>query len=182
MSANHIVTALRLIGFIALSAGAVWLSWRSFRNPHSHGFFRFFVFESILILFLLNIDGWFREPFSAFQMVSWLLLTLSLLLAIHGFYLLHVIGQPEGPVEHTTILVKQGAYRYIRHPLYSSLLLLAWGVFFKRPSVISGALALTASVFLFATARAEEIECLHKFGDDYAAYMQTTKRFIPFLF
>ena len=36
--------------------------------------------------------------------------------------------------ERTTKLVTSGIYKYIRHPLYSSLLLLAWGAFFKAPT------------------------------------------------
>ncbi len=41
---------------------------------------------------------------------------------------------------------------------------------------------MAASAFLTATARVEEAENLDKFGDQYAAYMKTTKIFIPFLF
>lgn len=35
---------------------------------------------------------------------------------------------------------------------------------------------------MIATARVEEAENLQKFGEDYAAYMKTTKRFIPFFY
>ncbi len=173
---------IQLAIFVLVSTGIVALSWRSFRDPRSHGFFRFFAFEAILLLFLLNITYWFREPFSVWQILSWLLLLVSLLLVIHGFYLLRAIGQPEGPIENTTVLVKRGAYRYIRHPLYSSLLFFAWGVFFKAPSVTAGTLTVVTTVFLFATARAEEAENIGKFGADYVEYMHSTRMFIPFLF
>jgi protein-S-isoprenylcysteine O-methyltransferase Ste14 len=43
-------------------------------------------------------------------------------------------------------------------------------------------LALVATTFLIATARADEQECIRFFGGDYQDYMQKTKRFIPFLF
>ena len=36
--------------------------------------------------------------------------------------------------ESTTTLVTAGAYRYIRHPLYESGLMLAWGAALKAPS------------------------------------------------
>ena len=36
--------------------------------------------------------------------------------------------------EKTSKLVTVGLYRYICHPLYSSLFFLGWGVFFKSPS------------------------------------------------
>ncbi len=172
---------LEFIIFAIMSAGIVFLSWKSLRRPHSHGFFRFFAFESILALILLNAKHWFREPFSALQVVSWLLLLSSLAMAVHGFYLLRVSGKPATGIENTTVLVRWGAYKYIRHPLYSSLLLLALGALFKGPSVFSTITILIASAFLVATAKAEEAENLEKFGAEYADYMKTTKMFIPFL-
>jgi len=83
--------------------------------------------------------------------------------------------------EKTTTLVTTGIYHYIRHPLYSSLLLLSWGAFFKSPTLLAGDLAAAASLCLYLTARADEVECLRFFGERYREYMKTTKRFIPFL-
>jgi len=85
-------------------------------------------------------------------------------------------------IEKTTELVTVGAYRYIRHPLYSSLLFLAWGVFFKQPSWIGVSLAVTATFFLTMTAKMEEAENIRFFGAEYQSYMKQTKMFIPFFF
>lgn len=135
-----------------------------------------------MALILLNLEDWFRDPFSPFQIISWVLLICSIVLAAHGFYLLRVVGRPKSGIESTTTLVKLGAYKHIRHPLYSSILFLAWGVFFKDVSVIGGILALVATAFLVVTAKMEEAENLRKFGAEYAAYIKTTRMFIPFLF
>lgn len=75
-------------------------------------------------------------------------------------------------IEKTTVLVTRGAYRYIRHPTYSAGLIGAWGVFFKSPSWQGGLLVLAATVFLLATAKAEEIENNRYFGAAYAEYMR----------
>lgn len=171
----------KLITFIIVSAAIVFLSWKSLHKPRSHGFFRFLAFECILLLILANVDYWFREPFSAAQIISWLLLLSSLIMAVHGFYLLRVIGRPKGGIENTSVLIRRGAYKYIRHPLYSSVLLFAWGTFVKNPSFLSIFLAVVVSAFLVATARIEEVENMRKFGDDYVSYMKETKMFIPFL-
>jgi protein-S-isoprenylcysteine O-methyltransferase Ste14 len=174
---------IQLIIFAVISASFFVWSWPFFRNPRSHGFFRFFAFESILVLILLNIGGWFQNPLSDHQVVSWILLGASLFMAVHGFYLLGKIGKAKNyNIENTTALVMAGAYRYIRHPLYSSLLFLGWGAFFKDPSVLGIILVLTASTFVTATAKVEEKENLHKFGAAYAEYMKRTKMFIPFFF
>jgi len=173
---------LKLTIFAVVTVGILFMSWTSLRNPRSHGFFRFFAFEFILVLVLLNVEHWFSNPFSILQIVSWLLLLSSLVLVVHGFYLLRMVGKPKDGIEDTTTLLMVGAYKYIRHPLYASLLLLGWGVFFKDISILSGILVAVASTFLIAMARIEEVENLHKFGDDYAEYMKATRMFIPFLF
>ena len=172
----------QLVIFIVVSAGIVYLSWPSLRDPRSYGFARFFTFESILALVLLNAGHWFRAPLSPRQIVSWVLLLSSLLLAIHGFYLLRQIGKPKQGFESTTNLVMLGAYRYIRHPLYSSLLLFAAGAFLKSPSLLAGILLVVAIASSIATAKVEEAENLDKFGAEYAEYMQRTRMFVPFLF
>jgi protein-S-isoprenylcysteine O-methyltransferase Ste14 len=182
---------LRVALFLAASAAILPLSWRSLRDLRAHGFYRFFAFELLLALILLNAPVWFRDPFSARQLVSWFLGAVSIGLAIEGFRLLRVIGRPRPtavqsanlPFENTTKLVTVGAYRWIRHPLYASLLALAGYAYLKNPfGLASIALTLGASGFLLATAIAEERENLLHFGAAYADYMKRTRRFIPFLF
>lgn len=172
---------VRLTIFIILSIGLVIWSWKSLRNRQAHGFYRFFIFESIIALFLVNVKSWFIDPFSVPQIISWILLLGSIIIAIQGFYLLHTIGRPEQGIENTTILIKTGIYRYIRHPLYSSLILLGWGIFLKEIALLSAFLVITATAFLIATAKVEERENFDKFGDEYVSYMKSTKRFLPFL-
>jgi len=182
---------LKLAIFVLASIGFAYVSRASLRAPRSHGFYRFFAWEFILALILFNLEAWFRDPLAVHQIISWVLLAISLFLVIHGVQLLRLIGKPdpnraaEGPVlgfEKTTALVVVGAYRYIRHPLYSSLFFLTWGVFFKSPSWLAALLAAAATLFLVATARVEEAENTRFFGPAYQTYKQRTKMFIPFLF
>ncbi|TSA21066.1 isoprenylcysteine carboxylmethyltransferase family protein [bacterium] len=159
------------------------ITWRvSLKAGRYHGIYRFFSFESILILVLLNWRYWFDDPFSWHQIISWLLLCGSVIPAVEGFRLLRVVGKPDGQFENTTLLVKVGAYRYIRHPLYASLILLGLGIFFKQLSGIGTVLALVNVGAMVATARREEKEMVDRFGSEYAAYMQETKMFIPHIF
>ena len=120
----------------------------------------------------------FRDWLSARQLVSWFLGAASIGLAIEGFRLLRLIGRPTPtatrstnlPFDNTTTLVTVGAYRFIRHPLYASLLALVWCAYLKNPLPITGiVLALGASGFLIATSIAEEQENLMSFGAAYAA-------------
>jgi protein-S-isoprenylcysteine O-methyltransferase Ste14 len=167
--------------FVFVSILIVMFSWPYLSDRRSHGFYRFFAFECILALVLLGSGRWFQEPFIPRQILSWLLLLGSLFMALHGFFLLVARGKPQGSFENTTRLVTVGAYRYIRHPLYASLLLLTWGAFLKQPDLLNSALMLAATAFLIATTRMEEAENLAHFGEEYAHYMSTTKMFIPWL-
>jgi len=183
------VSPLAAIALGAGSAAIVALSWRSLRRPGSHGFYRFFAFELLLALVVVNAGVWFVAPFGARQLVSWCLLTGSIPLAVHGFHALHAAGRPAALAagatelgwENTTALVTTGAYSHIRHPLYASLLLVAWGAALKHVSPPSLALAAAVSVFLFATAKADERECVERFGQAYRDYIARTRMFIPFL-
>ena len=181
----------KLIAFAVLSVCLICISWGSLRTPHSHGFYRFFAWEFIVALFLLNVDAWFRDPFSWHQLASWFLLIVSIIplafgvrsLASQGRPVKHRQAEPQLlAFEKTTTLVNTGIYHYIRHPLYSSLLFLAWGIFFKVPTWLGALLALGATLFLLATARVDEAECIRFFGPAYETYMKQTKRFVPFLY
>jgi protein-S-isoprenylcysteine O-methyltransferase Ste14 len=178
------------IVFLMGTAYLVWVSRHSLLKPFSHGFYRFFAWECILVLVLLNFPTWTLNPFAPHQIVSWLLLVISPVLAVHAVRLLRRLGRPseerEGvellSFERTSTLVTTGAYRYIRHPMYAALLFLAWGVFLKGISWPSIALVSVASIALFLTALRDEAQCSQHFGAAYAEYMKTTKRFVPFVF
>ena len=183
----------KFILFVMASAGLVYISRASLRvrAPRPHGFYRFFAWEFILGVFLLNVDFWFVEPFAPHQLIAWTLLIVSAILVIDGVRLLRKIGKPNLSrqddsatiaFEKTTTLVEVGVYKYIRHPLYSSLLFLTWGIFFKVPSWQGGILTLMATIFLVATAKVEERENIRFFGSVYQAYIERTKMFVPFLF
>jgi len=182
---------LKLLAFVVVSAALIYISRASLRVPGSHGFYRFFAWECIAALFLLNVDAWFQDPLAWHQLISWFLLVVCTIVLITGVRTITSRGEPvakrEGEpqlltFEKTSTLVTSGIYHYIRHPLYSSLFFLTWGIFFKAFTWPGLVLALAATFLLLATARADEAECLRFFGPAYRDYMIHTKRFVPFLF
>ena len=140
-------------------------------------------------MIIINAPHWFVFPVPIQQVVSWVLLLISVVLVVWGVVLLRRMGKAVAPSdespmfewENTDKLVTTGIFRYIRHPMYSSLLFLAWGALLK--SITTGTLILTgvATLALVATAKAEEAENLARFGMEYRNYMRRTRLFVPFL-
>jgi protein-S-isoprenylcysteine O-methyltransferase Ste14 len=173
------------MNYIALISGTVIImlfSWfLSLRFKRYHGIARFFAFESVFILVLLNYKVWFTKPFSPVQLVSWILLILSAYVVITGYMLLKRKGKPDSNFENTSLLVKSGIYGYIRHPLYLSVFLLGTGIMLKNPEKVQLVLGIVNLIAVYITARMEENEMIAKFGDQYRIYMKETKMFIPFI-
>jgi len=180
----------KAILYVLATIGIVWISRSSLRDIQSHGFYRFFAWEAILILFLMNIGYWFVDPFSPRQIVSWAFLIVSLVLIFEGVHSFRKKGKLDQNrhdpglvgIEKTTELVTTGVYHYIRHPFYSSLLFLGWGILLKNTTWIGILLAVMITILLIVTAKKEENENIQYFGERYREYMKHTKMFIPFMF
>jgi len=180
----------RLIIFGIMSLPIVYLSWHTLTTIKSHGFFRFFSWECILWLFVTNYKFWFVDPFGFKQLISLIFLFVSAYLIIAGMILMKKRGKPEKSrddkilyqFEKTSKLIDTGIFKYIRHPLYSSLLFLTWGIFLKNTTNMLLIVSLASSVFHYLTAIFDEKECIQYFGSQYSEYMKRSKRFIPFVF
>jgi protein-S-isoprenylcysteine O-methyltransferase Ste14 len=180
----------KLIAFAVLSIPVIIISFRSIKNPGSHGFYRFFGWEGMLWLIVCNIRFWFHDPFSIPQVFSWIFLFYALYLVIAGVLLLHRKGKAHSDrqdpalysFEKTTEVVDTGLYKYIRHPLYASLFFLTWGICLKHPTILLICVALFSSVMFYLTSRMDEKECVAYFGETYREYMKRTKMFVPYVF
>jgi protein-S-isoprenylcysteine O-methyltransferase Ste14 len=79
-------------------------------------------------------------------------------------------------------LIKSGPYRFVRHPIYTSILMLLLGT-----AIAAGRLAsLLAMVFFFAgfwiKLKQEEALLIGHFPDEYPAYQTRVKTLVPFVF
>jgi protein-S-isoprenylcysteine O-methyltransferase Ste14 len=173
------------MNYYILAGGTIFLmlfSWfLSIKYKRYHGIARFFAFESVFILVMLNIKVWFVTPFSIPQVISWILLILSAYIVASGYLTLKRKGKPDSNFENTSVLVKTGLYGYIRHPLYLSIFLLGTGIMMKQTGILQISLEIINIIAIYLTARIEEKEMIDKFGDEYRDYMIDTKMFIPFL-
>ena len=81
----------------------------------------------------------------------------------------------------TGALVQQGLYKYIRHPQYTGLLLLSFGMMIEWITLPLLILYPIMIVMYVRLAKKEEQDMLVEFGDEYKEYMKETKMFIPFI-
>jgi len=152
-------------------------------TTHDKG--RGWVVAQITLMLACLVSGWLT-PWR-WQGVSWdwcIALGLTLASAWFGIAGVIVLGgnrtiYPE-PREGGA-LVRHGVYRHVRHPLYSSVMLLAFGWAIWFHSLLALGLAVLMAVFLTFKASSEERRLVRRFPD-YSSYQGTTKRFIPWLF
>jgi protein-S-isoprenylcysteine O-methyltransferase Ste14 len=172
------------VGTLVLAA----FSWRVFADRRSSRFSRLLAVLTLWALLVMSAPGWFRNVLSISQIISWVLLAASLVLALSGLYALSGAGgSPRDRSKATSsakvsTLVTAGPYRYIRHPLHMSLVLLGWGAAFKALSFFSIVLALIATGLLYYCSYQEELENLDRFGEEYDRYMGNTRMFLPGVF
>ena len=176
------MTWIEIIILIGLTLLVGWLTWWiSLRGRRYHGIFRFFSFESIILLVLLVYKDWFHNPLSWHQLISWIFLIASFLLALSGFRRFYGTGKPSDGMEQTTHLIDTGLFAYIRHPLYLSLILGGLGVMWKHPGWLEVLLSCINIAALYMTAKVEEKEMIASFGNEYSEYMNKTQMFIPYI-
>lgn len=78
-------------------------------------------------------------------------------------------------------LVISGAYRFVRHPIYSGVLLAVLGFALITMSPLRLALWAVLFVFFDLKARREERWLQEKYRD-YAAYRKRVRRFVPWIY
>ncbi|GAB5605323.1 methyltransferase family protein [Sideroxyarcus sp. TK5] len=180
---------MKIMLFAATTCVLAFISRNSIFAPGTHGFYRFIAWECLLGVFVLNLGGQSASTEARYLTIAGTLLMISLLLVLAALAQLLWSGRQNAArgdksmlaFERTTVLVTQGIYRYIRHPMYASLLLLGWGFFFRSPSLAGAVLAVACSAFLLAAALVEEAENVGYFGEEYRRYMKRTWRFLPFV-
>jgi len=125
----------------------------------------------------------FERPFHS--ALAWLGL-LPLAGALWLFYRSHVDLGRNWSVTLTLrkrhVLVTSGVYRRIRHPMYTSFLLLGLAQLLLLPNWLAGlAGPVGASLLYFFRVFREERMMIECFGEEYRSYMVRTKRIVPWI-
>ena len=77
-------------------------------------------------------------------------------------------------------LVTEGPYRFVRHPMYTSVYLKGIGILLLSANWIAGGGYLAAVTWMYASrVRDEEQMMVERFGEEYRNYMSRTSRLVP---
>lgn len=76
-------------------------------------------------------------------------------------------------------VIRDRVYKYIRHPMYVSEILLYLGLLLINLSIIAAIIWLLGIIFLYFICRYEEKLLLARFGADYDQYMREVAMWIP---
>ena len=78
-------------------------------------------------------------------------------------------------------LATSGPYKFLRHPIYASIIYFTWAGIAGHPATINFLMGIAITASLFARIFAEE-HLVAKQYPDYIIYAARTKRIIPFIF
>jgi protein-S-isoprenylcysteine O-methyltransferase Ste14 len=78
-------------------------------------------------------------------------------------------------------LITEGPYRYIRHPMYTSVLISAFGLLLTDVNWFRTGLYLFLLIILLSKIAYEEV-LLDNFFPEYKQYKQSTKKLIPYIY
>ncbi|CAN5129381.1 isoprenylcysteine carboxylmethyltransferase family protein [soil metagenome] len=127
---------------------------------------------------LTYMSSWQGAP-----VVGKLVIGLGLIISIRalgGYDLAEFLGWPvESKSSASQTLQQSGLLRYVRHPLYSGILLSLLGVWMDRPTWSHLILLLTASLYIRIGIHFEERKLVATFGDAYQHYRQRVPMLLP---
>lgn len=140
------------------------------------------LFPLVLVLSTLRPDA---RVFRVFLDVPELQAAAAILLA-GGLFLQAMAMQTLGRAlrigidrEQRTLLVRDGPYQYIRHPIYAAFLTYYAAAWLLQSNLVFSIVLPVAWARIVYQALQEERALLGIFGQRYEEYRQSTKRFIP---
>jgi protein-S-isoprenylcysteine O-methyltransferase Ste14 len=134
------------------------------------------------LVYLINPAWMVWSKIGLPEWVRWLGVGIGFLCVLGIYWLFSSIGSGITPTSATRqqhVLVTNGPYRWVRHPLYTvgSSMFIAFGMMADN-WFIAGLGALTFILMAIRTPK-EEANLIEKFGDEYRDYMKRTGRFLP---
>lgn len=158
-------------------------TWWKGQKGEYYVLIQFVIFALILAApFVINRGQRWPDPWSQIALAAGLLAgSIGGLLVLAG---LVSLGRNLAAVPHPkddATLVISGAYRLVRHPIYSGLILGSFGWGLLMNSLVTLLLAALLFFFFDIKSRREEKWLALKFAD-YPTYQKTVRKLVPFIY
>jgi methanethiol S-methyltransferase len=126
---------------------------------------------------LEGIPRWIAQSLSLLAVVTFVLAACSLRRSFDPLGLGPIRAHLRGQLDRADNLVVRGPYLWVRHPLYSCILVLFW----TNPEMTADQLLLSVlwSVWIWVGAVLEERDLVAEFGETYRAYQRQVPMLIP---
>ncbi len=138
------------------------------------------VLAPILYVFAPHWLDW-----SAFELpilLRWLGVVLGVISIILLAWVHQTLGKNwnvPGVVEEQQVLVTDGPYQWLRHPMYTAFALIALAYWLISTNWFIAFIGLAYRIVVVAKVGTEEAALIEKFGDSYRDYMKHTGCFLP---
>jgi protein-S-isoprenylcysteine O-methyltransferase Ste14 len=152
-------------------------------GPNGEGWFLLQVLfmAGILAAGLLAGAQWSGAPRFAAAVAGSVLIVVGVALGFFGIRDLDRSMSPMPRPRDTAVLIQDGVYKRLRHPIYAALMLVAIGWSLLMASLVALGLAIALALLLDLKARREEVWLRDRYPG-YAEYATHTKRFVPGLY
>ncbi len=139
-------------------------------------------FLFVLIQFACIVLLFYTGPIVPYHTFSIVLALIAILLGLWAIAVMWMSKLSIFPdVRPGAFLVRFGPYRFLRHPMYLSVILLCSMLVLEKFSVFRGVVVLVLIIDLVLKIEYEEKLLMHNFPD-YKKYKQNTWKLIPILY
>ena len=130
---------------------------------------------SCIIYLLLNAQ------FNLFGLIEYILSIVAVIIGLSALFTMKLDNLNVLPsLTKNHELRTSGIYRFIRHPMYTSVLLLSFALMLSNANTTAQIVMIILLIDLILKSNLEEKLLLDRF-DNYHSYQKTTGRFLPFL-
>jgi len=150
---------------------------------------RLFFFPAFVIwIFLLvitsfgNIQGPFFSLSSPMNILGVLIFIVGLIITVNAQMTLNLNYASTLRIREGHQLITHSIYKYVRHPVYSGVILRAFAISIYATSLLGFLFALTGIPLFNYRIGVEEKMLIEEFGDEYLEYAKVSWKLFPYIY
>jgi protein-S-isoprenylcysteine O-methyltransferase Ste14 len=144
-------------------------------------FLQFLIAAVVIASTFIESSLIYRQEITAVKIASVILIIFGVVIVLAALFTFNQRVTPNPVPLETARLRTNGIYGYIRHPMYSSVILFLIGFTLFERAYYSFFLNIVVVIFLLFKIKFEEIE-LGKHFPEYKSFQAKTKKLIPFIY